>query len=116
LYAFGATLDTTQANFDGTAASEKSKGTFLRRPALVGNYKPNAWGLHDMHGNVWEWTADELVAKDKDGKPDGVRRMLRGGSWLNRGRDCAASTRLIVTPEVRFNNIGFRVLCETAPR
>jgi formylglycine-generating enzyme required for sulfatase activity len=114
LYAFGSTLDPEQANFDGSAlVSEKGKGAFLRRPALVGSYKPNAWGLFDMHGNVWEWTADEFVAQDKEGKPAGVRRILRGGSWLNRARDCAASTRLIIAPDVQFNNIGFRIVCET---
>jgi formylglycine-generating enzyme required for sulfatase activity len=112
LFAFGSSLSAEQANFDAAAPlGEKSKGPHLRRPTTVGSYKPNAWGLYDLHGNVWEWTSDILSFKDKEGKPLD-RRMLRGGSWLNRARDCAASTRLILEPEAEFNNIGFRVVCE----
>ncbi|MBY0228901.1 MAG: formylglycine-generating enzyme family protein [Gemmataceae bacterium] len=112
LFAFGDSLSSSDANFNGQVpyGEKAAKGKDLKRPTEVGSYKPNAWGLHDMHGNVWEWTSDPY--RTKEGKPDGDRKLLRGGSWINRARDCAASTRLVLAADQRYNNIGFRVVCE----
>jgi formylglycine-generating enzyme required for sulfatase activity len=84
-----------------------------------GGYQPNAWGLHDMHGNVFEWTRTTYrpypydVADGRDaGDPRG-EKVVRGGSWRDRPRRCTSSFRLAYQPYQRVYNVGFRVVGET---
>jgi len=83
----------------------------------VGRYLPNAWGLHDMHGNVWEWTrsaARPYPYRDDDGRnapTAGGRRVVRGGSWRDRPARCRAAFRLSYPPWQGVYNVGFRVVC-----
>jgi len=75
--------------------------------ADVGRYQPNAWGLHDMIGNVAEWTLSDYTQKTG-------RKVIRGGSWADRPRDARASTRWGYPSWQRPFNVGFRVIVESA--
>jgi formylglycine-generating enzyme required for sulfatase activity len=79
----------------------------------VGTKKPNAWGLYDMHGNVWEWCADWYDdslsgGTDPTGPSLGVYRVYRGGSWLSFAARCRAAYRIRRNPGDRNFNLGFR--------
>ena len=90
--------------------------------ADVGSYQPNTWGLHDMHGNVWEWTrssyepypyrADEM----RNRVTDAGRKVARGGSWRDRPKYCRSAVRLSYPAWQKIYNVGFRVVVESDPQ
>jgi formylglycine-generating enzyme required for sulfatase activity len=101
-FAVGPALSSTQANFDGTRPyGGAPAGPFRQATTKVGSFPPNPWGLYDLHGNVWEWTADWHT-------PD-THRVLRGGSWNNSGHLCRSARRQKYPPDFRGENVGFRI-------
>jgi formylglycine-generating enzyme required for sulfatase activity len=119
---FGDKLSSKQANFQGRPYNGAENGPSLNRATKVGSYPANAWHLHDMHGNVYEWCRDWYHAElpggeDPDlssakGTPnrDGTfSRVRRGGAWCDDGLACRSARRLRFEPERRYDHIGFRV-------
>ncbi len=86
--------------------------------AAPGRYQPNAWGLHDMHGNAAEWTRSTYAPypyDGEDGRNDSAapgRKVVRGGSWRDRPARSTSSFRLSYPPWQPVYNVGFRVVCE----
>ena len=116
---FGDVPGADRMNYDGTQTWNGSrKGKNRKKTTEVGSFPPNAWGLYDMHGNVWEWCQDVYTAypgEDQtdpcitDKESDDISRVLRGGSWYNGPQYCRAALRYWNAPEYRDNFIGFRV-------
>jgi formylglycine-generating enzyme required for sulfatase activity len=123
--AFGQSLSSKQANFKGKPYNGAEPGPSLGKAARVGSYPTNAWGLHDVHGNTFEWCRDWYHAKLPGGvdpdlhdagrtaqrNRDGtVPRVRRGGAWTDDGWACRSAFRLRFEPERRYDHIGFRVV------
>ncbi len=100
-------------NLDAIAWYGRNSG---RRTQPVGQKAPNAWGLHDMLGNVWEWVQDRsgshpgAEVTDPQGSGVGSSRVYKGGSWRNLEGGCRAASRTGYHPSYRIGLLGFRVL------
>ena len=122
---FGDKLGNKQANFKGKPYNGGEPGPAPGKAAKVGSYPANAWGLHDMHGNTYEWCRDWYHAKLPGGvDPDlysakstaqrnrtgDCSRVRRSGCWVDDGWPCRSAFRLRFEPERRYDHIGFRVV------
>jgi formylglycine-generating enzyme required for sulfatase activity len=107
-YHTGSALNSSQANFNWT----------FGQTIAVGSYASNAWGLFDMHGNVWEWCSDwygDYSSSSKvnpTGPTSGSYKVLRGGSWFHTGWGCRAAYRDYHVPYHLSFNIGFRLVVQ----
>ena len=116
---FGATLSTAQANYDGNYTyGSGRKGRYRERTEPVGSFPANAFGVHDVHGNVWEWVEDCWHDSYRGAPADGRawtvggycgRRMLRGGSWNFGPQGLRSAYRSRFTAGSRSLSAGFRV-------
>ncbi len=106
------TTSATYGNLDDVAWYENNSG---KETHPVGQKQPNAWGLYDMLGNVWEWCQDwyggypDGDVIDPVGPSSGSRRVIRGGSWYHFARDVRAARRILDAPGYRNNDLGFRL-------
>lgn len=122
---FGDSLSTKQANFKDKPYNGGEPGPSLGKAAPVGSYAPNAWGIHDMHGNIYEWCRDWYHARLPGGAdPDlynakatatpssngALSRCRRGGAWCDEGWPLRSAFRLRFEPERKYDHIGFRVV------
>ena len=124
-FAFGKTLTTEIANYNGDYTyNDGPKGEYRGETTDVNTFDvANAFGLCDMHSNVWEWCEDHWHENYEGVPPDGsawltddnAGRIVRGGSWYYFPRYCRSATRDYDTPDDRGDSIGFRVCCR-APR
>ncbi|NCJ06011.1 SUMF1/EgtB/PvdO family nonheme iron enzyme [Synechococcales cyanobacterium C] len=123
---YGDTLTDALANYDATDGyANGPTGRYREQTTEVGSFPPNALGLYDMHGNVWEWCADHwhdnYIGVPTDGAAwltdnDNHFRLLRGGSWLVVPRLCRSANRFRYGPGVRFGSVGFRVVSSSVSR
>lgn len=103
------------ARYKGNAGATVQNGDTDVGTAKVGSYLPNAWGLFNLHGNVWEWCLDwrgnySGADSDPKGAPTGSSRVLRGGRWAGPASGCASAYRGNDRPSVRYSHYGFRVV------
>lgn len=134
-YYFGDTITGEQVNCDcrktvvvsegilGIGRKEETRGIYREKTTDVGSFPPNAFGLFDMNGNVWEWCQD-IWHDNYDGAPidgnawleggDDSYRLLRGGSWSYYPWHCRSAYRCPYNPDNRLYFSGFRVVCAAA--
>jgi formylglycine-generating enzyme len=114
-YAFGDCLSSADANYNGNHPMKNCPvGEFKQITWEVRSGKPNAWGLFNMHGNVWEWCWDwhgdypSGSATDPSGLSMGNKRVSRGGGWNSLAGGCRSALRNAISPDTTRFNLGFR--------
>ncbi len=117
---FGETITVDLANYDANDSyASAPTGTYRQQTTDVGSFPPNAFGLYDMHGNVWEWCADPWRSNYNGAPRDGSvwqlcgntqNRVLRGGSWYTHPRECRSANRCGIKSNAGLSNFGFRVV------
>jgi formylglycine-generating enzyme required for sulfatase activity len=120
-FAFGNTLRPDLANYDGNSSyNDGLKGIYQEKTTPVGTFPSNAFGLYDMHGNVYAWCEDHWHDNYEDAPIDGsswiekssavsLVRVVRGGGWISAPKLCRSAYRNAYGTGTRFNSFGFRV-------
>ena len=124
-FSFGDNITTDLVNYNGNYSYRfAQEGEYRQRTTDVGIFPPNAFGLYDMHGNVWEWCEDDwdvnYINAPTDGSAwnglSGDLKVLRGGSWSHLPDHCRSACRTYYDLAYLDGNIGFRVVCSGAER
>ncbi|MGD1805228.1 SUMF1/EgtB/PvdO family nonheme iron enzyme [Dapis sp. BLCC M126] len=120
---FGETITTDLVNYDGNSTyADAPKGKYRQKTTDVGSFPPNAFGLYDMHGNVWEWCQDIWHESYEGGPNDGSAwedrdtdiSPVRGGSWHDSPDFCRSAVRVSYFGRVfRYDYFGFRIVCNS---
>ena len=120
-FSTGENLTTAQANYRGAMPyASFPAGEFRQRTTAVGAFPANPWGLFDMHGNVWEWTADwygpypegDAANIDPHGPAQGAKRVIRGGSWFFDANSARCGLRYTHSPQDKGFSLGLRLAAE----
>ncbi len=119
---FGESITPELVNYDGNYTyGSVPKGQYRQQTTDVGSFPPNAFGLYDMHGNVWEWCFDDYIDSYSDAPKDGSAltgrskfKVLRGGSWLSNPIGCRSADRNHDFRVFNYGALGFRVVCGAA--
>jgi sulfatase modifying factor 1 len=115
-FSFGETISTDLANYNGNYSyGDGKKGVYREKTVPVVSFRANAWGLHDMHGNVSQWCQDFYAEEYPKGDAidplgeTGENRVIRGGSWIDNPLECRSAYRGGCKPVLRHSLIGFRI-------
>lgn len=115
-FSTGRCLSTGEANYNGGNPYHNcDEGQYRRRTVEVGSFEPNPLGLHDMHGNVWEWTMDwfhpypDTLRVDPIATERSEHKVIRGGGWNSSASMCRCARRMSADPENTFLFVGFRL-------
>ncbi|MEM9092181.1 MAG: SUMF1/EgtB/PvdO family nonheme iron enzyme [Cyanobacteria bacterium P01_F01_bin.53] len=118
-FSFGETITSALVNYNGNYAyGQGPRGGYRQQTTDVGSFPSNAFGLYDMHGNVWEWCLDGwhgfpkgVSTAEMVQRLSGQQKVLRGGSWSYLPTNCRSAYRLTYPFHNRMDDIGFRVVC-----
>jgi len=123
-FAFGETITPELANYNAKYTyANGTNGEYRQQTTPVGSFPANAWGLLDMHGNLWEWCLDHWYGNYEGAPIDGsallnkradasdMNRLLRGGSWHDLPGGCRSAYRSRNRPDYADDDVGFRVVC-----